>query len=399
MQNQLVKIDTNRLTETVSTLPGITSWIQRNHDKGLSAGQTLLDTIEAAGGMTRETYEAAATYIANAKKAASMMNEKRSPVTRLMDEFRKCFTSLESDFNPNDPNTIPGKLQAMRNEFARKEREREEKERREQQAKAAMDAALQRYRRDVADEFFRQADSEVATRIAIVKKAFDEMTISMYDFTVKRISSVSDEFVLNQLLGTLVNSNGSQVPVPMEIAPNVDTMAIRMAVYREMEGKVKEFATSKVKKAKQDYTDLLPNRLRQLQMEAVDAEKAKAEAEAIRKHEEEMAAKAREEQEAQKALADKAAQQQEAMNLFGQIGQQGSDIKTKTKKVIVVKSPEAFSRIIGWWWAAEGSHKTVDELMKEFKKMVTFVEKQANKKDPVFIECDDIEYVDEVVAK
>ena len=74
--------------------------------------------------------------------------------------------------------------------------------------------------------------------------------------------------------------------------------------------------------------------------------------------------------------------------------------KTVVKKKVNPLNVEAFPTLIAFWWEGEGKHKTVEELAKMFKPMITYCEKRANDKaNPEFIRDEHIEYVDEIKAK
>ena len=76
----------------------------------------------------------------------------------------------------------------------------------------------------------------------------------------------------------------------------------------------------------------------------------------------------------------------------------GYQPKTKVTKKINLLNPEGIMPILSLWWSKEGCTLTVEELAKMFKKQITFCEKMANKED-IFVNDENVEYVDEVKAK
>jgi hypothetical protein len=103
-----------------------------------------------------------------------------------------------------------------------------------------------------------------------------------------------------------------------------------------------------------------------------------------------------------KAAAELAAQKNEMTDLFG--AAQGSvatyQPKTQVRKRIHVLNPEGFMQVVGMWWAQVGCTLSVEELEKEFKKQLTYCSKLANdKENPVYIQSEHIEYVEDVKAK
>ena len=104
----------------------------------------------------------------------------------------------------------------------------------------------------------------------------------------------------------------------------------------------------------------------------------------------------------EKAAAELNAQKQEMNDLFGAAEVQVAQYqpKTQVKKRISVLNPEGFMQIVGMWWAQYGSTLTVEELEKIFSKQLTYCNKVANdKQNPVLIQSEHIEYVDDVKAK
>ena len=77
------------------------------------AGQTLLDTIEAEGGISSDELDAKVSeYLAKTKITIENMNKRRKPLTQLLATVSKSFTSLESAIDVNRPvtNTRPRRL-------------------------------------------------------------------------------------------------------------------------------------------------------------------------------------------------------------------------------------------------------------------------------------------------
>jgi hypothetical protein len=112
--------------------------------KAIDKGQTLLDTIEGEGEMTPEIDEDCNKYMANCAAAVKIMNDKRKPITQMLTAVAKEFTRLENALDKDTPGTIPFKIQAHRNELARKEEaKRQEKIRAEERKRKASEEAIQ----------------------------------------------------------------------------------------------------------------------------------------------------------------------------------------------------------------------------------------------------------------
>lgn len=92
------------------------------------AGQQLLDEIERKG-MSDELDRRLASYIEKTRKTVKVMNERRSPVTKLFDQVRSEFTLLENAIDPTKKDTVPYRISQYRNAYAAKKREEEERRR------------------------------------------------------------------------------------------------------------------------------------------------------------------------------------------------------------------------------------------------------------------------------
>ena len=55
--------------------------------------------------------------------------------------------------------------------------------------------------------------------------------------------------------------------------------------------------------------------------------------------------------------------------------------------------------IIGLWLAEVGPSLTIEEVMKEFKKQITYAEKKANAASPSYLESEFIEHVEDIKAR
>lgn len=114
---------------------------RQSNRRCLQACRELLDTIEAEG-MTDRLDQQAAAYIEKARRTVKVMNERRSPVTKLFDQIRAEFTSLENAIDPSRSDTVPYRLQQLRNRYAARKREEQEAIRRAEEAKRLAEQAV-----------------------------------------------------------------------------------------------------------------------------------------------------------------------------------------------------------------------------------------------------------------
>ncbi len=370
------------------------------HERCIAFGNMLLDRIKREG-MSDQLDKEVAAYIEKAKTTVREMNGRRAPITQLFDQIRKVYTSLENDVDPTKKGTVPAQLQAIRDAYAAKKREAAEAARRAEAARVAHENATTKYRADVNEDFKAQLNRFIISQINALLDLDRRLNVENYDI----IEDGLRNYPVNLPENWAVTAQSS-VPLPYELTPQECT-DIQRAVLLTALPKFKEQFQFELTSNRDDLLDRLPSKFKELQKIAdADAERAaklKAEME-----ERERAEAARKEQERQrreaeaKAAAELQTQKSEMDGLFGaaMVAQAEYQPKTSVKKRLVIKTPDAFMNIVGLWWSQEGCTLSIDELSKIFKKQITYCEKLANDKDnPIMIDSDNVDYVDEVKAR
>lgn len=369
-----------------------------SHTRCLEVGSALLLRVKNEG-MSDALDMEIARFIEKAKVTVKKMNGKRTPVTQLFDQIRKVYTSMENDVDPTKANSIPNQLQAHRNAFAKKKHEEEERRRREEAARQAKENAKIRYRADVEDDYCKQFN-------ALVNKSINELTDMDKVLTLDNYEIVYDgvkEYHC-ELPDSWCEKVVSGAYRPAELTPD-ECRAIQANVMAGLVARFKEQFPLEVQSTRDDILDRLPSKKKEIERiakaSAEEASRIKAEMEAKERAEAARKEAERIEREKQEAAAKQlAADKQEMDGLFGMPVAAPVEYqpKTQVKKKVVINSAEDIMKVVAFWWSQEGCTKTVDELCKEFKKQITYVNTAANSKDnPMFIS--DILYEDEVKAK
>ena len=366
------------------------------------AGQALLDTIEAAGGMTDELDAKAANFIVKAKRTVEKMNEQRSPVTKLFDQIRKAFTEMENAIDVNKSGNVVNKLQLLRNEYAAKKRAEEEARRQAELEKQRAFQAKRDYATAVEENYRQQANAAIITRINQLNALDASVTVDNSNDVMAKLKAFPCE-----ITPTEISAWRCTARVPACYLTINDCQTIQRDVLASITQSVIEQSRFDVASLRDDILDRLPSKVRQLQLaaqasaeeaERIKAELARREAEEAMRREEERKRKEAEEQ----AKKEMQAKQANLDNLFGQAGLQTESYqpKTRVKKVVTILSADAFPQILSAWWSKEGQYLDIAELAKIFKKQITFVEKMANDKSaPELIEHPSIRYDEDVKAK
>ena len=363
----------------------------------MEAGETLLKAIQD-NGMTDELDQQAAAFIEKSRKTVKKMNERRSPVTKLFDEIRTRFTSIENAIDPGKADTIPYKLQQLRNQYAAKKREEEERRRREELARQQAEAARAKLKIDVEEDFKGQFQSLLNEKVNNLTELDNEVTLETYDKAYEQIKTCSTELPPEWLYNL-----HSTVRIPLNVS--VDEMRrIELDVKEALGKQFKEQYAAEIQDNKDYILDRMPSKKANLERiakaNAAEAARMKAEMEERqRKEAEAQEAERKRKEEEERKKSEAARQQLEMGSLFNeQAAVQGYQPKMKVSKKIELLNPEGILPIIGMWWRLEGCNLSVEELSKMFKKQITFCEKVANK-DGEFIKDESVEYIDDVKAK
>lgn len=369
-----------------------------SHDRCLSFGQNILHAIQQQG-MNDDLDRQAAVFIDKARRTVKVMNERRSPVTKLFDEVRTAFTTIENEIDPAKSGTIPYQLQQLRNQYAAKKRAEEEKRQREEMARRQAEEAARRFRMDVEDDFKRKFQDYVNTTLNQITQIDNAVTLENYDaslLTLRKIKAEVDKGLSAEWMGGLHTS--LRIPLGVKVADIENEL--KHTLYKQFNDQYVAEVGDTV-----NYTiDRLPSKRANLekiaQANAEEAARIKAEMEARQRAEAERMEKERLDREAEeKRKTELERKTAEMTSLFdSQAAASTYQPKTKVTKKINLLNPEGIMPVISLWWSKEGCTLSVEELAKMFKKQIAFCEKIANKEE-VFIQNESVEYVDEVKAK
>ncbi|MCH5225041.1 MAG: hypothetical protein J1D77_03540 [Muribaculaceae bacterium] len=361
------------------------------------AGEALLARIELAG-MNDSLDQECAAYIEKTKKTLKVMNERRSSFTKLFDQIRSEFTSMENAIDPSKVTSVPFLVQQSRNAYAAKKRAEEEAKRQEELRRQQREAALIKYRQEVEDDIRRQFDQLVNRDINFITSLNQGLTIENYTVTVMKIKAVSDTLPIDW-----AQSIASYAPNPYGF-PASEIKEIVNRIFPNLRHQYK----AEIGEYKDTVLDNLPSKYRELEkMAKADAEekaRLKAELEAkeaadLQRIEEERKKKEAEAQ-AAKEMQKQASEMSSLFDVAKIAAPASYQPKTSVKLRVSPINPQGVLDILGMWWSKEGQYLPVDELIKMFKKQISFVEKLANDKDSKeLISSANVRYEEEVKAK
>ncbi|MDE6276852.1 MAG: hypothetical protein K2M06_01955 [Muribaculaceae bacterium] len=358
------------------------------------AGNQLLE--ECQHGMSDELDQRIASYIEKTRKTMATMNERRSPITKLFDRVRSEFTSLENAIDPTRADSIPYKLQQLRNQYAAHKRKEEEERRAAELAARELRHAKESFRVAVEEDYRRAFNNCVTEAIVKLADLSTTVTLESYDTTLDALKNY--DTALPDAWSPL-----SGVPKPYNLSED-EANKIRSEEFLKLLPDFEEQYPKRVGECRDDILDKLPSKKEELtrMASASEAEAARIKVEMAMREASDAAQRERlrlqaEEEARRKAEADKA--NAEMAGLFDMAKAEAAYTpKTKVSKKIEITDPQAFLPLLSMWWQRQGGTMSVEELTKMFKKQITFCEKLADKEN-IFVQSPGLRYVDEVKAK
>lgn len=399
--NEIILQEENIRT-IVQAAPQSFSHNRTSRDRCITAGQSIIDTIQAEG-MNDALDSRAAAFIDKARRTVKAMNERRSPVTKLFDEVRREFTTLENEIDPSKPDTIPYRLQQLRNQYAARKREEEERRQKEEIMRRQDEDNRRRYTQDVEDDLCRQFRSFLDSRLARLAQIEAALTIDNYDRTLAQLADI-DQKTHTGLPDGWLEQLHTALPIPVLHHSIINAAEVEQTVKQRLAPRFKEQYAAEVGETAAELISRMPslkaNLQRIAQASAEEAERLRAEAEARRQAEASRMEKERAMREAEAARKAEAERKTAEMaSLFNdQAAVTTPQTKVKVSKKIRLLAPEGILPVFSLWWSREGAGLSADELAKMFRKQITFCEKLADKED-VLIRDVAIAYEDEVKAK
>ena len=387
--NSLIKVE--EFNQIMQSAPATLQRNQTSVSDCNQAGQTLLDTIEAAGGINSdELDEKVSEYLAKTKITVENMNKRRKPLTQLLATVSKSFTSLESAIDVKSTTTIPYKLQQARNKYAAKKIAEQKRREEEARRKQMLENEKAQYRSDISVMLDTAYAAYVEKHINALNSMFNRATLATYNDVCRRISETSINFSWSAFVEN-VSDNKQTFYMDAETRK-----AIKNEVAIQKKKDFTERYRFEIEGTKQDLIDKLPSLRKQLEEQEELRRTNAEEAEERKKQEEER--KRREEEAKAKAAAEKSAAEVQAAFDFSAASMSPTPTKAKVKKKIQITNPQGFMQVYQMWFMREGINMSMEDLEKIHKKMITYCEKIVNK-DGEQIQSAYLKYIDDITAK
>jgi len=371
-----------------------------SHDKCLEFGNALLKKIEENGGLNDELDAQVADYLVRVGTTLKKINDTRTPVTRLFDDIKKVFTTLENDIDKTKTGSLPFRLQALRNAYAKQKFEEAEKKRKEEEARQRAIAVKNQYIQDVKNDYRRLISEAISNSCKTLMDLDNNVTLENYQKTYDFVDDFQIELPLEwykELKHTIGIPN---IPISID-----ELRQIEIDVKNELYKEFSEQYLYEIESTKVYVLERLPSKKINLEkMAKANVEEAERMRQAMEvnkaKEAERMEAERKQREQEQQRKAEATQQMNEMNNLFAmaEAAQPVAKTSVKVSKKIEILNVNGILPIIHMWFSQEGCNLGTDELAKIFKKQITFCEKLANSKDE-FIDDKNIKYVDDVKAK
>ena len=385
----------------VQSAPQVYDKNTESSQKCSKVGTILLEKISKSG-MNDALDQECASYLDKTKKTLKVMNERRSPFTKLFDQVRSEFTSMENSIDPSKKDSIPFKVQQARNAYAAQKRAEEERKRQEELKRQQHEQSLIKFRQDVEDDIKRQFDQLITKDINYLTELNKNLTLENYTTTLMQVKAV--EPVLPKSWASSYQCHAHKpFDLTSEEAFNI-SREVLTRIGPDLEAQYK----TEIGDYKDNILDTLPNKYAELERmaKANAEEKAKIKADLEAKEQAELyrieaERRKREQEEEAKRQVQKEANEMGGLFNQAMVATPASyQPKTSVKLKVTALNAQGILDILSLWWGREGQYLSLDELEKMFKKQITAVEKYANDKEKKeMITTSNVRYDEEVKAR
>lgn len=279
---QLATINTAQVAVIVDTAPVALQTNSTSVERALSAGQALLDTIQAEG-MTPELDARCNSFLVKVKTTIEEMEGRRKPVTQIFDFIKSQFTALENTLSPKNKDSIYVQIQAARDKFATDQREEQRRKEQEAQRKLELDKELIRLKSEVQTQLSSHFNAFLNLRIQVLNSLYNELSLINFDATADQIKLFPVQYMHDQFNA---------------FAPNARTIfasadQLQNIIIDCTKGKYGEFSlefTNRLTTARSEIIDRLASRKSELQEIQRAEEAARAAVAAAKSQKEKQAA-------------------------------------------------------------------------------------------------------------
>lgn len=402
---------------------------EKTKTKALIVGNNIIEASK--NGLTPELDERAMKYLANIETAKNKMKDQRSPITQIMDSLKKMYTTIEAELDIKNADSIPGKVQSIRNSYAKKVAQEREEKRLQEELNANKKQEEIKVASEVIIGFGKFFNEFLLNRKSLLNKKFNNLTLDGFKEKDAEFRQWQPEFKTEYVNGYEHNYRpiyisiervkeivSSNLPGLIEKASKEyvsEMLLLKNELVDKLESKHQELQEEHrlmIQRQEAEQKAKEEEAKRQADIEKANAEeKKRLEEEARIKKEEEdkrladlkaeqeklAAEKARREKEEEERLAKEADEAQKKAELDAQLKMQGDQTMVMFEKEaalaetsempearqgyeIEVLHPVGFTQIFAIWFERVGKDLPVDKLGNtKLDQMKAWAEKEAHK--------------------
>lgn len=389
-QPNTLAINTQILSNLPDTLVANSSLAERAVAK-VTADIAQIKTIDltTVDAQTMEVHDATLAGLqGKLKESYTIMNERRSPFTRLFTDITSRFTAEEKKI-AEIGNEVKAIRDGWQKEKARRNAIAQADQQKELERKQALIDARTYFARCIIDKFTSHA-VEAIKRMHSKFYAQDEKSLDAYTAALSKWTPALDSNTWNLFLEGIIN------PKPQLLTKEQCDDLLR-EVQDEQRPKLSAEWAESMTRERDALVELSPSRKMELQRIANDATAAAEAQVRIEQEQRDREEQARKEAE-DKAQALTAAADVDKMNSAFDTAAQSAPVVgiakgTVVKKKYVPKSHKAHVAIVQWWVSNCMAKMTLDELQTKLSFMRTAADKALN--DGVVIEADGLEVIED----
>lgn len=350
-------------------------------DKAVTAGQALLDTVEAEG-MNDELDSALNAWQLKSKDAVKLLNGRRSPITQMMTKLAGLFTAQENKLDPKKGDTVAAKVQTSRDQWAKFKADAQRKK--EQEILKQQNVAKERIsiKADIQNHIRSIFNTKLSAFKTDIQNKYNQLTLDNFE-EIK--AYIAQRPVLYPI-------DAFRKIAPPVFGAYLDVAEVEKMIYDERENLYDELAAvfqENIEVEKSNTLELIPSRILELKeiarsgaeekarLEKIAADRAKADELRLKKEREDQELKDR-------ANVAATVQMETASTLFDSTAQlaevKESVGKSKVAEKISVLSTDGWGAIFIFYFEKEGKGLSVEDFGKKtLNQMKAFAEKTANK--------------------
>lgn len=346
-------------------------------------GQSILDTIEAEG-MSDELDAKCNKYLVRVRDTEAVLKKRRTPVTQIFDTIRKEFTGLEGKIAKTNKQSVPAKIQSLRDAYATQKAKEQRQREIEAQRKLDIEKEKTRIAAEAEVELSKYFNGHLTGCKSLMYRLFEGVSLDTFLDVAETLENYS-----------LVMNNEHYFKFTFRFfVSHISSDDANLIIKQAMDTKHGHYAqlfSKEIEDYRQELMDKLPSKKTELEAiaeaEKQDAEEAQRLKDLREKREKEekerLENEAKEREANEAAVAETKKQESDMENMFEnveQTAQPETKAQVRSGYDITVTHPAGWVTVFQLWFEKEGKNLGVDVIgRKSLNQMKGWAEKEALK--------------------